>query len=110
MGMWVQQVPVWKEIENWRARQQAIDEQISSLATVTESFSGAGSNYYTQLGNLSANAALKRVQDAAKAKQAEALEDAAKKAREQAEMDAIKERLKVPDYVRIITPKVNITA
>ena len=100
MGMWVQQVSAWKQMENWRAKQQAISDQMDELAALTDSFSTAGANYYTELSNISGQAALKRVTEEAAAKRAEAVAASEKAARHQAEVDAVNAKLKVPEYVR----------
>ena len=110
MGMWVSQVPAWKELENWRAKQDAIKAQIEDTTSMITTMSDAGANYYATLAEISGQAALKRVTKAGEAQRAKAIADSQKAARDQAQIDAVKERLKVPDYVRVITRSVNITA
>lgn len=107
MGMWIQKVPMWKEMENWRARRQAVNDQLDTMAALTNNLQFAGANYYSTLANLGAEAALKRVQAAGKAKAAEKAEIAAKEAAAQKEADAVAERLKIPPYIRIMAKGVN---
>lgn len=110
MGMWVSQIPAWKEMENWRAKQQATQDQIDSLAAVSDTFSNAGANYYQTLAEISGQAALDRVTKAGEAQRAKSLAASEKASRDAAELEATKARLKVPDYVRVMRRGVNITA
>lgn len=108
--MWFQQVSAWKQMENWRNRQQALTEHLDNLATITSEMSGAGANYYAELANIGGQKALKRVQATAEAKRAERLAEAEKTRREEARHDAVMERLKVPEFVKYLGNKVNIIA
>jgi len=110
MGMWVQQVSAWKQMENWRAKQQSINDQLDTMASVTQTLADAGSSYYDGIANIGAQLALKRVTEAATAKRQKTLDDIDQSNRKQAELDAVKERLQVPAYVRVIAGKrVNVT-
>jgi len=108
MGMWVQQVSAWKQMENWRAKQQAITDHLENLSIITNEIAGAGANYYAELANIGGQKALERVQKAAEAKRAEHLAETEKTSRADAKFDAVMERLKVPDYVKYLGTGVNI--
>ncbi len=66
---WVKQRSAYQDMEFHRARRAAFAKQDqANLDAMNTAMSGALQNKISQASNLAANAALKRVQDAAKAK------------------------------------------
>jgi len=69
--MSVQPVGAWRQMQRWFNSQAAITQQFASAHdAVNAAFAAAQSNYYQNLANLAANAALTRIQNDAKAKSA----------------------------------------
>jgi hypothetical protein len=69
--MSVQPVAAWRQMQKWFNSQAAITQQFASTHdAVNAAFAAAQSNYYQNLANLAANAALTRIQNDAKAKSA----------------------------------------
>jgi len=69
--MSVQRIAAWRQMQNWFNSQAAMTQQFASAHdTVNAAFAAAQSNYYQNLANLAANAALTRIQNDAKAKAA----------------------------------------
>jgi regulator of protease activity HflC (stomatin/prohibitin superfamily) len=66
---WLPMQPAWKEMEVRRARRaQMLQQDQANLEAMNSAMATAQQNRITQSANISANAALKRVQAAAKAK------------------------------------------
>jgi hypothetical protein len=66
---WVKTRSAWQEMEYRRAkRAEAIKKHLERMENVNATFANAFQNRISQSANLAAEAALKRVQDAAKAK------------------------------------------
>jgi hypothetical protein len=66
---WLPMQPAWKEMEIRRARRaQMLRQDQANMDAMNTAMATALQNRITQLSNITANAALKRVQAAAKAK------------------------------------------
>ena len=66
---WVKTRSAWQELEYNRARRAAfVKDMRANMDALNSSLSSAMQNKITGIANLAANAALKRVQDATKAK------------------------------------------
>jgi hypothetical protein len=69
---WLPMQPAWKEMEIRRARRaQMIRQDTANMDAMNESMATALQNRISQSSNIAANAALKRVQAAGKAKASE---------------------------------------
>jgi hypothetical protein len=69
---WLPMQPAWKEMEVRRARRaQMIRQDAANMDAMNESMATALQNRISQSSNIAANAALKRVQAAGKAKASE---------------------------------------
>jgi len=69
---WLPMQPVWKEMEIRRARRaQMLKQDQANMDAVNFAMDTAMQNRISQSANIAANAALKRVQDVAKAKATE---------------------------------------
>jgi hypothetical protein len=69
---WVRTPTLTESAETWRARRQAARESFESTTSAALSaFKSIGSDLATGMSSIAASAAVKRLQDAAKAKSAE---------------------------------------
>jgi hypothetical protein len=102
----IPRIPVWKEMENWRARQEAMRSYMDSLSAMSDTLSGAGADQANGLAELSAKAAAKRIQSEAAAKSAKYAADSAQSAADDKAMDRLKDLM--ADYVN--NNKLNVIA
>jgi hypothetical protein len=66
---WLPQPSAWQQAETWRARRAAMNsDQLSASDTFTSSFSQAATDKIAGMAKLAGDAALKRINAAAKAK------------------------------------------
>jgi hypothetical protein len=107
--MAINSVSFWKQNQIWRERQQALSDQLDTMTALTEEMSNAGADLAYGYAELAAKAAAKRVSEATKLKQQEVEAAAAKVAAEEKAMDALEQRLKIPDYIKALAAKVNFT-
>ncbi len=71
--MGIQPISAWRQLENWRLAQSQFNAQaLSNQDLLNSALADAMTSFYTGLTTLAGQAALKRVQTAAKAKAAEA--------------------------------------
>jgi hypothetical protein len=91
--MAIQKIPLWKENENWRARQQAMRGYMDNLNALTTSITSAGADRANGIAELVARATLKRVQAEAAAKSAKAAAESAQAAADDRALQAVKDRM-----------------
>src|SRR5437879_2964055 len=65
---WLPRPSMWQEAQNWTARQQSLRDTMDTVSSLSDNFATASANQYSGLANLAAQAALTRIQAAAKAK------------------------------------------
>lgn len=100
--MAIQRIPMWKENENWRARQQAMRDYMDTMSALTTNITSAGADQASGTADLVARATLKRVQAEGAAKSAKAQAERAQEAADDKALAALKDRM--ADYA-----KVNVT-
>lgn len=108
--MGVNSVSFWKQNQNWRTRQQELQDQLDEMASLTDSMTSAGTTLSSGLATLAAQAAAKRVVEQAKVKSLQQTEAAEKAAAEEKAMEAVSARLELPDYILLLARKVDILA
>lgn len=100
----IQRIPVWKEMENWNARQRAMRDFMEANAALTDNLMSAGSVKADGMANLVASATVKRIQKEAAAKTAK--HDAANAEAQARTMELDKLKSRMADYVKLGTPTV----
>ncbi len=108
--MAINSVSFWKQNQNWRARQQELQDQLDLMSSLTDSMTSAGTTLSRGLATLAGQAAAKRVVEQAKAKSLAQTEAAEKAAAEEKAMEAVSARLELPDYVLLLARKVDLLA
>lgn len=91
--MAIQRIPLWKENENWRARQQAMRDYMDSMSALTTNITSAGADQASGIADLVAKATLKRIQAEAAAKSAKAQAEREQSAADDRALDALKDRM-----------------
>lgn len=91
--MAIQKIPMWKENENWRARQQAMRDYMDSLGELTTSMTSAGADRATGMATIMTQAAIKRMKAEAAAKAARTAAASAQAAANEKALQAIKDRM-----------------
>ncbi len=97
--MAIDRIPLWKENENWRARQQQMRDYLDNINSLGTNLTSAGADQSSGLAELVSKATLKRIQAEFVAKNAKA---AAKEAQDTADnkaLQAVKDRMK--DLARV---------
>jgi hypothetical protein len=100
--MAIQRIPLWKENENWRARQQAMRSYMDNLNALTTNITSAGADRANGIAELVARATLKRVQAEAAAKSAKAEAARVQAAAEDKALQAVKERMNDLTKVNVV--------
>lgn len=100
--MAIQRTPIWKENENWRARQQSMRDYMDTLNALTTNMTSAGTDRASGMANLVARATVKRIQTEAAAKNVKTAAEAAQANADDKALQAVKDRMN--DYT-----KVNVT-
>jgi len=89
----IQRIPMWKEMENWPARQEAMRSYMDSLSEMTTSLTSAGSNRSEGLATIVTQAAIKRMQAEAAARMAKTAAENAQAAADDKAIEKITDRM-----------------
>lgn len=100
--MAVQRIPLWKENENWRLRQQQMRDYLDNINSLGTNLTSAGADQSSGLAELVAKATLKRVQAEAAAKSARAAVKQAQEAADDKALQAVKDRMKDLSKVNVV--------
>ena len=100
--MAIQRIPIWKENDNWRARQQAMRDYMDTLGALTTNITSAGADQASGLANLVGKATLKRVQAEAAAKAAKAQAESAQANADDKALEAVKDRMNDLTKVNVV--------
>ena len=97
--MAISQIPMWKENENWRARQQSMRDYMDTLSALTDNLTGAGGTQSEGTATLVTQAAIKRMKAEAAAKNAKTSAETAQQNADDKALQAVKDRMY--DYTKV---------
>jgi len=91
--MAISQIPIWKENENWRTRQQSMNDFMDNLNSLTDTLTGAGSSQSQGIATIVTQAAIKRMQAEAAARNAKTSAQSAQERADDKALQDLKDRM-----------------